>query len=120
MRVPVQLHPEKHIFNMEKQNIKEKEIIEKGEEEFKDSLPNNKSQNIITKILSNITIEPALFLTTFAKSLSSVSFDQMLIEKTCKVDFEFNDTVCENILDDVYEDENTLVQNEVIALINYF
>ena len=102
---------------MEKENIKEKEIMEK-EEEFKDSLPNNKSQNIFTKIVSNITIEPALFLTTFAKSLSSVSFDQMLIEKTCKVDFEFNDTVCDNILDDVYEDENTLVQNEVIALIN--
>ena len=97
---------------MEKQNIKEKEIIEKGEEEFKDSLPNNKSQNIITKILSNITIEPALFLTTFAKSLSSVSFDQMLIEKTCKVDFGFNDTVCDNLVN-IFEDENTLIQNEV-------
>ena len=96
---------------MEKENIKEKEIMEK-EEEFKDSLPNNKSQNIFTKIVSNITIEPALFLTTFAKSLSSVSFDQMLIEKTCKVDFGFNDTVCDNLVD-IYEDENTLVQNEV-------
>ena len=105
---------------MEKENIKEKEIMEK-EEDLKNSLPNNnKSQNIFTKIASNITIEPALFLTTFAKSLSSVSFDQMLIEKTCKVDFEFNDTVCDNILDDIYEDENTLVQNEVIALINFY
>ena len=92
---------------MEKENVNDKQ-----EMEAEDSPPKNKPQNLITKIISNITIEPALFLTSFARSLSGVSYEQMLIEKTCKNDFDFNDTVCDNLVN-IFEDENTLIQNEV-------
>ena len=37
---------------------------------------------------------------------------QGTIEKTCKNDFGFNDTVCDNLVN-IFEDENTLIQNEV-------
>ena len=93
---------------MEKENINDKQ-----EMEAEDSPPkNNKPQSLFTKIVSNITIEPALFLISFARGISGVSYEQMLIEKTCKNDFGFNDTVCDNLVN-VFEYENTLIQNEV-------
>ena len=92
---------------MEKESVDDKQKME-----VEDAPPENKPQNLISKILSNITIEPALFLTSFAKCISGVSYEQMLIEKTCKNDFGFNDTVCDNLVN-IFEDENTLIQNEV-------
>lgn len=64
-------------------------------------------------IFTNITIEPAMFLIAFSSSLDDVSVKQMLIEKTCRYDFLFNDTVCDNLLTEEYEDENKAVQDEV-------
>ncbi len=64
-------------------------------------------------ILTNITIEPAMFLITFSSSLDDVSVKQMLIEKSCRTDFQFNDTICDNLLLDEYKEENDAVQNEV-------
>ena len=92
---------------MEKESVEDKQKME-----VEDAPPENKPQNLISKILSNITIEPALFLTSFARGISGVSYEQMLIEKTCKNDFGFNDTVCDNLVN-IFEDENTLIQNEV-------
>jgi hypothetical protein len=37
---------------------------------------------------------------------------QMIIYKACRVDFDFNETVCDNLVTD-FKDENELVQNEV-------
>ena len=42
---------------------------------------------------------------------------QMIIYKSCRVDFGYNDTVCENLIDD-FPDENTEIQNEV-SIIHY-
>jgi hypothetical protein len=36
----------------------------------------------------------------------------MIIYKACRVDFDFNETVCDNLVTD-FKDENELVQNEV-------
>ena len=68
----------------------------------------------IMKIFQNITIEPAYFLISFASGIDDVSASQMLIYKTCRADFGFNETVCddENLLT-IYKDENEMIQNEV-------
>jgi hypothetical protein len=63
-------------------------------------------------IIRNITIEPAMFLISFSNSLDDVSVKQMQIYKSCHVDFNFNDTVCDNLVKG-FPDENDLVQNEV-------
>ena len=66
----------------------------------------------IMKILTNITIEPAMFMLAFADGLDDVSLSQMIIEKTCRVDFDFNQTVCDNLVNN-YTKENDMVQDEV-------
>ena len=62
--------------------------------------------------ITNITIEPALFLLSFSGNLEDISVNQMLIYKSCRVDFNFNETVCDNLVTD-FKEENDLVQNEV-------
>ena len=64
------------------------------------------------KVIKNITIEPAMFVIYLAATLDGVSYGQMVLEKSCKVDFGFNDTVCDNLVHD-FKEENELVQNEV-------
>ena len=66
----------------------------------------------ITKVFTNITIEPAYFLISFAAELDDVSLSQMTIYKSCRADFHYNDTVCENLVTD-FKEENDIVQNEV-------
>ena len=53
-----------------------------------------------------------MFLTSFAGQLGDAAESQMIIYKSCRVDFGYNDTVCENLIDD-FPDENTEIQNEV-------
>ena len=69
-------------------------------------------ENFIKKVIKNITIEPAMFVISLAVMLDGVSYGQMVLEKSCKVDFGFNDTVCDNLVHD-FKEENELVQNEV-------
>ncbi len=63
--------------------------------------------------MSNITVEPFLFLITLAETMDEVAIKDMLIYKTCKWDFNQTDYVCDNLLEDEYEDINEAVQNEV-------
>jgi hypothetical protein len=67
-------------------------------------------------IFLNITIEPAMFLMAFSGSLDNVSVSQMQIYKCCRIDFGFNDTVCENLVTD-FKEENLMVQDRVIIII---
>ena len=80
-------------------------------EESDDTITKPK-ENFIKKVLKNITIEPAMFVISLAVMLDGVSYGQMVLEKSCKVDFGFNDTVCDNLVHD-FKEENELVQNEV-------
>ena len=53
----------------------------------------------IKKIWANLTIEPAIFLMSFALSLSGStgSQDQLLIYKSCRIDFNETDETCHNL-----------------------
>lgn len=81
-------------------------------EESDDDTITKPKENFIKKVLKNITIEPAMFVISLAVMLDGVSYGQMVLEKSCKVDFGFNDTVCDNLVHD-FKEENELVQNEV-------
>ena len=67
--------------------------------------------NGLVKIITSITIEPAMFIITFGDIVDEVSLSQMTIDKSCRSDFDFNETVCDNLT--AYEDENYDVQDEV-------
>ena len=81
-------------------------------EESDDDTITKPKENFIKKVIKNITIEPAMFVISLAVMLDGVSYGQMVLEKSCKVDFGFNDTVCDNLVHD-FKEENELVQNEV-------
>jgi hypothetical protein len=66
----------------------------------------------IRKVVKNITIEPAMFLIAFSSSIDNVANSQMTLLKSCKADFGFNDTVCDNLVTD-FPDQNEVVQEEV-------
>ena len=63
-------------------------------------------------ILRNITVEPVMFLYFFSGNLDSISLSQLKIIKSCKHDFDFNETVCENLLGGNYTEENDMVQDK--------
>ena len=44
--------------------------------------------------------------------IDNIIINQITIHKTCKVDFGYNDTVCENLVTE-YREENEEIQNEV-------
>ena len=50
---------------------------------------------------------------SFVGSMDSVSVGQMVIDKSCANDFAFNETICNDLLNDAYEDENAAVESEV-------
>jgi hypothetical protein len=64
-------------------------------------------------VLENITLEPVLFFVSFVGSMDSASVGQLLIDKTCNIDFNFTAGVCDNLLADGNEDANKKVQDEV-------
>ena len=66
----------------------------------------------LTKILENITIEPAVFLISFSTNMDDVSLSQMTLYKSCTNDFpEYNHTTCLNLVQ--YGEANRIVQQEV-------
>ena len=67
-------------------------------------------------VVTNMTIEPGVFLLAFSGNMDDISVNQMLIYKSCKVDFEFNSTVCDNLVTD-FKDQNELVQDKVIIFV---
>ena len=54
-----------------------------------------------------------MFFMTIVQTMDLVSLGQLLIDKSCRINFEFSDEICDNLLNDTYEQENTLVQDEV-------
>ena len=42
----------------------------------------------------------------------------MTIYKSCRADFHYNDTVCENLVTD-FKEENDIVQNEVLLDVEF-
>ena len=51
----------------------------------------------LKRIWANMTIEPAMFLMAFTWSLSGSTGSQLLIYKSCRIDFNQNDTTCHNL-----------------------
>ena len=54
-----------------------------------------------------------MFLISFSGAIEGIASSQMVVLKSCKLDFGYNDTVCQNINSPIYEHENILVSNEV-------
>ena len=77
----------------------------------------NRTSARLAKVFKNITIEPAMFLISFSSSIDKIATSQMIVLKSCKNDFGYNDTVCENINSPIYEAENIQVSNEVGLLL---
>jgi len=65
------------------------------------------------KVFQNVTLEPVMMFMSFVGSMDSVSIGQMTIEKSCANDFFYNETICNNLLNDAYNHENAAVQSEV-------
>ena len=63
-------------------------------------------------------IEVMAFLQTLALGLQGVIQTNLMIEKTCRVDFNFTDDICAN--SDQHKNETDLVQEQVTTLNLYF
>ena len=61
----------------------------------------------------HVTIEPVIFFMSIVQYIDLITWDQLVIDKTCHIDFNFTSEVCDNLLDETFEDQNTEVQNEV-------
>ena len=72
--------------------------------------------HILRNVVSNITVEPALFIMFLGLGLDHSTLDQMQIDKCCRDDFNFNQTVCEHLTEDQYETESLMVSDEVKSL----
>lgn len=53
--------------------------------------------NYLKKVVSNITVEPVVFLTCMGVGLYMIVSSELYIQKVCKVNLGFNDTICDNI-----------------------
>ena len=72
-----------------------------------------RTSNRLQRIIDKITIEPAIFLISFAESIDKIATSQLIVDKACYQNFDFNDTVCENLNSDEYHEENIQVTNEL-------
>ena len=54
-----------------------------------------------------------MFFMAIVQSMDLVSLGQLLIDKSCHIDFEFPDEICDNLLNDTFGHENAKVQDEV-------
>ena len=67
----------------------------------------------IQKYFKNFTIEPAVFLIAFSSAMDQVATSQMIALKSCKNDFAFNDSICNNLTAEENYHQNKLVTDEV-------
>ena len=64
-------------------------------------------------VLHNLTIEPAIFLWAFTWYLKGSTSSQLLIYKSCRVDFNASDAVCHNLHDPENKALNDAITDEV-------
>ncbi len=64
------------------------------------------------RVVTNITIEPAMFLVAFAAQMDNIAVSQMNIYKSCRIDFNYSEEVCNNLIPN-HTDVNEIVQEEV-------
>ena len=64
-------------------------------------------------MLANITLEPVIFFHSFVDSMDSTSLGQLVIDKSCRLDFNYTQEVCDSLLDGNHEAANKAVQDEV-------
>ena len=74
---------------------------------------------ILLRILKCITIEPAVFMISLSMTIENISNSQIVIDKTCNIDYEYNETVCDSLVTD-FKDENSNIQKEVSIQCSYF
>ena len=74
--------------------------------------------NFILKIVKGITIEPAVFIVSLSTTIENIANSQIAIDKTCKVDFQYNETVCDKLVTD-FKDENEAIQEDVAQFLVY-
>ena len=69
----------------------------------------------VKRVVRNITIEPVMFFLSFVGSMDYVSQGQLVIDKSCNIDFDFANDTCDPgvLLDGNHTEENTAVQNEI-------
>ena len=73
----------------------------------------------VVKWLKRIfSIELAIAIHAFSSGLHNVIRTNLLIEKTCRVNLNFTDTVCDNI--NLHDKENDEVQEEVTTINLYY
>ena len=64
---------------------------------------------------ANLTIEPAMLLYSFASSLSGSTSSQLLIYKSCRVDFNQTDATCQNL----FLPENKPLNDDITDKVRY-
>ena len=60
-------------------------------------------------VLVNLTVEPAVVVRSFSHGLTLVTENQILIYKSCRIDFNASDETCHNL----FAKENKALNNEI-------
>ena len=68
----------------------------------------------VKNIFKNITVEPIVFLYLLNGCTYTIVFQNLQIEKACKINLNHTDDVCDNLKDPANEE----VQNEVGLLVS--
>ena len=72
---------------------------------------NSEKDIFIVKLAKSITIEPAVFLVSLSTTIENIANSQLVIDKTCEVDFNYNETVCDNLVTD-FKHENEEIEEQ--------
>ena len=67
---------------------------------------------LLTKIISNITVEPVVFLYVFGYGLIEVITQNLFEERVCKVNFNISAEICDNLEDPANVDVENRVQKK--------
>ena len=70
----------------------------------------------LKSIVTNLTVEPVIFLKSFCHGLTQVTEDQILIYKSCRVDFNATDETCHDLFADQNKHLNEMINDKVCLL----
>ena len=70
------------------------------------------STSLLGRFFSNLSIEPAFFIISFSYYMEKLVLDQLITYKICKIDFNYTDTICDNLDSNNYTEERTEVTKE--------